>query len=567
MNPLQLTRNVRSLNRLRQIAMVLTRHGFGHVVTRLHLGRFVPVWMLRKRNRQQARQEWESTVGNRLVLVAGELGPTFIKLGQTLSSRPDLIPQSIIDDLKTLQDQVPPFDTEEAMRIISDELGGPILDAFGSIDPCPFASASIGQVYRATTMDGKPLVVKVRRPDIEETIRLDMQLSHALANSLESMMPEVRIYRPAVIVAEFEQTLMRELDYVNEASVTSRFHQAFENNAGIRIPKVFWEFSGSRVLTLQRLEGKSLGDLFQSEESLEKLDRPSVARRLAECFLKQVFEVGIFHCDPHPGNLLVDEHGSIGLIDFGQVGYITPEWMTQLVIIAYGCLRHEIDIVIDAFADIGALRSQVDRSSLSRSMQVLLDKYYGLPARRVDLSTLLNEFSEIVRRHDVTLPRDVILLIKAFGTVASITQRLDPEFDLLTVLEPRLKKTMSQRFSARELGRDTAMAGWHLLNIVRHAPRQLRDVMRRIGDGGWRLHVKHENIDRLANELDRSSNRIAFSVVIAAIIVGSSVVVAARTDETVLGFRVQTLGMLGYIIAGVLGLALTWAIYRSGRLH
>jgi ubiquinone biosynthesis protein len=241
--------------------------------------------------------------------------------------------------------------------------------------------------------------------------------------------------------------------------------------------------------------------------------------------------------------------------------------MTQLVVIVYGCLHHEIDMVIDAFADLGALRARVDRSSLHRSLQVLLDKYYGLPVRRVDLSTLLSEFSDVVRRHDVVLPRDMVLLIKAFSNVASITQRLDPEFDLLTVLEPRLKKTMSQRFSAREIGRDAAMAGWHLLNTVRHAPRQIRDVMRRIADGGWRLHIKHENIDRLANELDRSSNRISFSVVIAAIIVGSSVVVAAHTDETVLGFRVQTLGMLGYIIAGVMGLGLTWAIYRSGRLH
>jgi len=569
---------------MRHIARVLTQHGFGHAVTRLNLGRFVPVWMLRRRVAEPTVETGAALIGRRLKLVCTELGPTFIKLGQMLSTRPDLLPAEVIDQLRTLQDQVPPFDTAAAMRTIERELGRPISECFASIDEVPIASASIGQVYSARLHNEKQVVVKVRRPDINHVIELDMQLMTWLAHSLESLMPESRIYRPDAVVAEFKETIKRELDYINEASTTARFGKAFAGEDGLHIPKVYWELTGPGVLTLEALPGKNLDTLIGTDGGHEGtearrhgglpgttdaqwIDKPLIARRLADCYLKQAFEVGAFHADPHPGNILIEPPATVGLIDFGQVGVITDEWMTQLVVIVYACVNREVDVVIDALADMGAVGIDSDRRSLHRALQTLLDKYYGLPLKRFELGTLLAEFSDIVRRHDVVVPRDLIMLAKAFGTVASVTMRLDPELNLLELIKPRLKKTLSNRFSPKALSREAVLSGWHMLNILREAPSQLRRGLRRLGTGGWRLDVRHENIDRLIGELDRSSNRLAFSIVIAAIIIGSSVVVSARTDWTFLGISFQYLGIAGYLLAGLLGLGLSWAIFRSGRLH
>jgi len=501
------------------------------------------------------------------MMVCNELGPTFIKLGQMLSTRPDILPAEVVAELRSLQDDVPPFDTDEAMAVIARELGKPATQCFKSIDPQPFASASIGQVYRAIGHHDERLVVKVRRPDIEETIRLDMQLLKWLAESLESLIPETRIYHPTVIAAELEQALMRELDYVNEASSAERFGKAFFDDAGIVIPKVYWDRTSPQVLTLGAIEGEKLGTILQQETAFETIDRAMVARRLVDAYLKQVFELGIFHADPHPGNILVKAPGRIGLIDFGQVGTITDEWMTELIVIVYAGVTREVDMIIEALADMGAVKPDTDRRSLHRSLTQLLDKYYGLPLKRFDLGTLFGEFSDIIRRHDVIVPRDMVMLIKAFSTVGSVTSKLDPNLNLLELLQPRLKRAFRERLSPGAFAHGTALAGWHLLSIARRAPAQLRQVTRRLSAGGWRLDVRHENIDRVIRELDRSSNRLAFSVVIAAIIVGSSVVVSAATELTLLGVPVQYFGIVGYLIAGVLGLGLTWAIFRSGRLH
>lgn len=616
MMPFQVARNVRSLNRLRHIVQVLTGHGFGHVFTRMNLGRFVPVWMAR-RTPADAEPVPES-IGRRLAQAFTELGPTFIKLGQMLSTRPDILPDGVIQEFRKLQDHVPPFDTATAMEIVAEELGRPVAECFRSIEGQPMASASISQVFRAVSKSGEKLCVKVRRPGIEEILRTDMELLRWMAESMESFLPELRIYRPAVIVSELEQTVLRELDFVNEASVTERFYRAFNDDPGIHIPKVHWELTGKRVLTIGMLRGVNVGtvpvhsdveDLARVSKDIEEEDggpapaadfiaaavgagvEPAgtkahvaqaprlspgsagydgalLAHRLADCFLKQTFELGLFHADPHPGNILVEPPANIGLIDFGQIGSITDEWKTELVIIVYATVNREIDVVIETFADMGAVTADTDRASLHRSLRFLLDKYYGLPIKRFDLSVLLREFSEIIRKHDVILPRDFVLLIKSFSTVSAIITRLDPELNLLALLQPRLKKALGERFSARTLARETAVAGWHLLNVARQAPGQLRQVMRRVATGGWRLDVRHQNIDRLISELDRSSNRLAFSIVIAAIIVGSSVVLQAEPDLKLFGFiPVQAVGVLGYCVAGVMGLGLAWAIFRSGRLH
>lgn len=568
MNPWQITRSVRSLNRLRRIALVLTQHGFGHIVARINLSRFVPVWALPKQFAPKPVDEAGESIGRRIVQVCNELGPTFIKLGQMLSTRGDLLPGDIIQELRSLQDDVPPFDNAVARDILARELGRPVEACFASLSPEPLASGSIGQAYRAVSHGGTSLVVKVRRPDIDDVIRHDLQLLAWLAESAESLIPESRMYRPTMLVNELEQTLTRELDYINEASATARFERAFADDEGVRIPKVYWDFTSPRVLTLQALEGDNVDRaITRAESGGVHLDRALAGKRLADAFLKMVFEVGAFHADPHPGNILIEPPATVGLIDFGQVGTISDEMMTQIVVMVYAAVSREVDVVVDSLADLGALGPQTDRRNLARSLQSLLDKYYGLPVKRLQLDVLLNEFTEVVRRHDVVIPREVFMLIKSAGMASTVITRLNPDLNLLESLQVRLQRTFRERLSPKRLTREVSVWGWHLMSILRHAPGQVRDLMRNLSTGGWRMHVEHENLNRLTQELDRSSNRLAFSIVIASIIVGSSVVLSAGSQITILGIQLQTFGVIGYLVAGVLGLGLSWAIFRSGRLH
>jgi len=567
MTPLQFTRSVRSLNRLRQIAQVLTQHGFGYIVSQMNLARFVPVWMLRGRKAAKTLDEGATTIGRRLVHVFADLGPTFIKLAQLMSARPDIVPAEVADQLRTLQDDVPPFDTALAMQIIARDLERPIEQCFARIDAVPRASGSIGQVYAADSHDGVKLMVKVRRPGIEEILRLDMQLLSWLAQSLENLIPESRPYRPRMLVDELDQMLQREVDYVNEASATARFGKAFEGDVGIRIPKVYWEMSSSRVLTLEALPGTSIGSLFSGgPDGAGRIDRRLAARRIAECYLKQIFEFGSFHADPHPGNFLIEPGSVVGLVDFGQVGTVSDELLSELIILVYAGLNQEIAVVVDTLADMGAVGPEANRRGLQRALQQLLDKYHGLAIRRFNLGTLLSEFSCVIRRHDVVMPQDLAMLMKTLATASGVIARLDPELDLVELITPRIKKAVRDRLSASQLTRQAGLFAWDLLSVIRQAPGRLREAMRRM-TSGLQVHIRHENIDRLIQELDRSSNRLAFSIVIAGIIVGSSVVISAETELRLFNIKVQHFGIVGYLIAAVLGLGLTWAIVRSGRLH
>ncbi len=568
MNPLHFTRSVRGLNRLRQIATTLTQHGFGHIVARVNLTRFVPGWVLRRRGRPLTVDAGASAIGQRLAMVCSDLGPTFIKLGQLLSTRSDLVPAEALVELRKLQDDVPPFDTADAMTVIADELGKPIEACFREIDDAPFATGSIGQVYSAITLGGTEVVVKVRRPGVEQTVRHDLELLEWLATSVESLVPELRAYQPSMLIDELGQMLTRELDYINEASTTAHFAAAFADDEGIVIPKVYWEYTGARVLTLGKIHGGSVDRLLRGGKvDGNHVDRSLVARRLADSYLKQVLELGIFHADPHPGNILIASPAEVGLIDFGQVGTVTEEFISELVILIYACVKGEMDLVIDTLVDMGAVGADTNRRHLQRSLQMLLSKYYGLPIKRIDVATVLSEFVDVVRRHDVVIPREMAQLIKAVSTVATVVAQLDPEFNILEPLAPRLKRAMRERFSPQRIARATTRFGWDLVTVASKAPRQVRDLLRSLSAGNWRLHIKHENIDRLIEEMDRSSNRLSFAVVIAAIIVGSSVVVSARSELTLFGVEVHYLGIAGYLVAGVLGLWLSWAIFRGGKLH
>ena len=561
-----LPKTVKTFTRLRVIAQVLSKHGFGHFVDRLQLGRYIPS-AIRFRiapQMEEAESDPMAAIGARLVKVCEELGPTFIKLGQIASTRPDILPPQILSALERLQDDVAPFPPEQARRIFNEDIGVPVEKAFRSFTDTPFASGSIAQAHRAVTTTGQEVVVKIKRPGIEQTVQLDVYVLKWMAERAESLFPELKPYRPRMLVDEFAQSIHAELDFVNEASATSRFHEAYKDDQQIRTPGVVWDLTDSSVLTLEYLEGIHLREALNGKARL--VDRKSLARHISECFLHQYFEMGLFHADPHPGNLLISPPDRLVLFDFGLVGQIDDEMLGRLVLGIVAMVNKEIDVIVDILADFGALGPASDRSNLSRDLRTWLEKYYGLPLHRLDLKILRKELIEVVRRNDAVLPREFVTMFKSLATVSGVVMQLDPDLNLLELLQPRLSKLMRERLSPRRLARLAGISGWHIASILRDAPRLLRDVMRGIGRGQFQINIRHENLDYLASEVDRSSNRLAFSVLVASTIIGSTMLLSMAADFKVFGLPIRYLGFAGYALTFVMAAWLLVAILRSGKL-
>jgi ubiquinone biosynthesis protein len=558
---LNIPQSVRSIQRIQEITRVLARHGFGHILDRLNLGRYLPFHHVFLR---PVAEEERSTIGKRMASVCQELGPSFVKFAQMLSTRPDLLPPDIIDQLKLLQDRVAPFDAEIARQIIAEDLGASPDECLAGFDPIPFASGSIAQVHNAVDKNGEKLVMKVKRPGIDRVLHLDMHILEGLAQAAERFVPELLLFHPTLIVSEFSRTVIRELDFINEASATARFGEVFADDPTVVIPKVRWDLTGSRVLTLERIQARRITEFIDAHDG--QMERQAIARNLAEAFFRQFFELGIFHADPHPGNLLVLPPARIALVDFGSIGVVDDELSGHLAIGLVGLIKKEIDIVIDVLADMGALHDDTNRSLLRRDLAEFVNKYYGLPLKRMEVQTVFKELTSLLRRNDVNLPRDLVLLTKSFVEVSGVALQLDPELNLLEMIGPKVRQMLRDRFTAQRLIKTAGISTWHFLNVMKNLPRQVRDLMRSLSVGQWRLNVQHQNLETLANELDRSSNRLAVSVLIAAIIVGSSLVIRESATR-LFNIPLSTFGAIGFIFAGLMGTWLLFAIWRSGKMY
>ncbi|MFQ6048919.1 MAG: ABC1 kinase family protein, partial [Phycisphaerae bacterium] len=335
----------------------------------------------------------------------------------------------------------------------------------------------------------------------------------------------------------------------------------------VLVPRVRWDLTGLDVLTVQRLAGRKLEEVLACDDGA--VDRPAAAANLVRAFLKQYFELGMFHADPHPGNLLIAPPARLVMLDFGMVGQVDEEMATQLAIGLTAAVTQEVDILIDVLADLGALGPQTRRSQLRRDLRALLGKYYALPLKRLDPQGIFAALNDVIRQHDVQLPRDFVLLGKSLVTVGGVALQLDPELNLVELVRPRIRKMVAERLSPPRLLRLAGISSWHLLSIFKNAPRQLRDFLRRLGGGQMQINIRHENLDYLASELDRSSNRLAISVVIGATIVGSSMLVSMESGAQVLVLglvSLRTFGFVGYFAAFVMGAWLVYAVWRSGKL-
>jgi ubiquinone biosynthesis protein len=555
-------RQLKHLNRLRHVGSILTKHGYGWLIVRLHLDRLVP---FRKRLMRHHEEDAEApSTAARVAHMLQELGPTYVKLGQILGSRADLLPPAFIEEFRSLQDHVKPFPTTEARAAVEQELGGPITQFYSEFADEPFAAGSIAQAYKATTRDGRQVVVKVRRPGIGAILEADIDILTRLAQLAERYIPEYRLFRPVMLVEEFAQTVRREVDFIAEASNTQRFAEAFADKPNIRVPKVLWNLTTGGVLTLERIEGVPIYDI--PALTAAGCDRHRLAVGLTDCFMHQFFEMGIFHSDPHPGNLVALAPDVIGILDFGQIGRMSEEMRSKLATALIAAIHRDFDIVMDVFDDLGALPDEVDADRFKADLAALVDKYAGIPLRRLNLKHLFEELAAAARRHRAILPRDFVLLGKSLVTMGGVALDLDPDLSMVEVVKPRINALLAHKVSPGHMAHTGITTAYHMVALAEQGPRQFREILRKVMRGRLQIQFRHENLDRLITELDRSSNRIAFAMIVAATILGSAILLNARVGPSVPGTTLPLIGSLGFVFAGVLGVWLTIAILRSGRL-
>lgn len=546
-------------SRARQIAEVLGRHGLGYLVGVLGLERFVP---FHRGLLGHPRRAEPYTRPEHVRMALEELGAAWIKLGQILSTRADLLPLEYQVELAKLQDAAPPVPVEAVRQVLEAELGRPPEEVFARFDPTPLAAASIGQAHAATLPGGTEVVVKVRRPGVVEQVEQDLELLLNLAATASRRWELAEEYDLVGLAEEFAQTLRAELDYLREGRNAERFAHNVAGDPTVHIPRVFWEATTSRVLTLERIRGIKINDLAALDAA--GVDRSALAEQAAHILLEMVFEDGFFHADPHAGNFFVEPGGRIGLIDFGMVGTVDEPTQERLVELLLAVTSQDPDRLVDAFLDLGVARRRVDRAALRRDLEHLVSRYYGRPIGEITVGPLLADALAIVRRHRLHLPADLALLLKTVVMAEGLAAQLEPSFRLTTVLVPYAERLMLRQYSPLRWARRLGTAGLAAAELGVELPRQVRRLLRELERGGLQIGMRPEGFEPLIGRFERLANRLVLGMLASAFIVGLAVLMAAFHPPGTERLVGPAFG-LGFVLAALLGAYLAWTILRSGR--
>ncbi len=551
-----LPQTYRSFRRLRRIISVLVKYGFDDLIERLNLAGKNPLPFLRRHSELRGL-----TTPQRLRLVLEELGPTFIKFGQVLSTRSDLLSPEFIAELRQLQDKVPPMPRHEVVRAVESALGQPVEELFAEFNFEARAAASIAQVHEATLPSGRRVVVKLQRPYIERIIDGDIGVLIQLAQLMERH-AVAREFDPRGVVEHFRKNIKKELDFSLEGQNMDRFGANFAGSGIFRVPEVIWSHTRRRLLTLERVEGIKVTE--RERMVSEGYDPQLAAARLVEVMARQVVEHGLFHADPHPGNIFILPGNVICLLDYGLVGRVDDELVGDLVAMAAAVVHKDGDAMVRALLGIGFLEADANLRALRLDLLEMVDRYYGVPLRRIETQALFEQFMAVVRSHRVSVPSDLLLLAKALVLTQAVARDLDPEFEPLARLAPLMRELAEERLT---LGlRVRRLQGYldDVADLARELPREARFLLRKLQRNQLVVNFEHRGLERSIEEMDRASNRLSFSLIIAALIIGSSIIMQAHAGPRLLGFPL--LGVLGFLFAGFLGLWLAIAILRSGRL-
>ncbi|MGQ9584117.1 MAG: ABC1 kinase family protein [Anaerolineae bacterium] len=554
------SRRVRNLRRYREVLQVFLRHGFDNVIQQLGLTHLVS---LPRRLIHPGREELPApTMAEHLRLALEELGPTFVKLGQVLSTRPDLMPPEFIQELTKLQDQVPPFPFEEARKQVEAALGKELDCIFASFDEEPLAAASLGQVHAARLHDGAEVVVKVQRPDIEETIAIDLDILFDMAQLAEERTPLGEVYPLREMAEDFAATLRGELDYRREGRNADRFRENFRGEPTVYVPRVYWEYTTRQVLTLERLRGVRIDDLPGMEEA--GLDPRRVALHSTRLILKEVFEDGFFHADPHAGNFFVLPGEVVGAMDFGMVGRLDKETKEALLRLFIAAVQFDVVALVETLDRMGVIGSGVDREGLHRDMARLLDRFYGLPLAEMRVRPIMESVLPVAFRHRLRLPSNLWLLGKSMVMMEGLGQRLYPEMDVFAVARPYVRRSVQEMASPTAMARQAAELAQDWASLIAMVPDALPRLLKQAQRGEMQLGVRIEGLQEFMARLDRLVNRLGMAILIAALILGLSWLIPPFYPGAWKEWGVL-LPLGGFIVASFLGLWWVWATWRSGR--
>lgn len=545
----------RQLGRLRETGAVLVKHGWGHVLAKLGLAE-----LLYCRGRKTCIIP---ETPERLLQALEELGPTFIKFGQLLSTRSDLLPPDYINELSKLQDTAPTIPTKQVKAVILEQFGRPVDELFAYFDDEPLAAASLGQVHAATLIDGTQVIIKVQRPGIRDIVDNDISNLYVIARFLEGRWDRAKTYGLIDVVDEFAITIREELDYTREGRNTERLKQILSDLEYVRVPTVYWDYTTTKVLTLERINGIKITDIHRLDEA--GIDRSKIAEMLSSAFYQQIFIDGYMHADPHPGNLLVTPDQKLGIIDAGQVRQLDMSTKSGLIKLLIAYEQQETRQFAEEIVELGISRGDIDLPTLTRDLEKVLRQYYDLPASSTDLGQILMRVMNTSAKHKIRLPTGFTVVGKVLADIDGINRLLDPDWNFTESVRPYLRRAVRDQLNYREVLLDSYRALIDTKDFLFALPEHLNMLFRKAIEGTLRTELRIRGLEDLESRLDKGTNRLAFALIVSAIIIGSSIIVIAHQGPRG-AFGLPLIGITGYIIALVLGLWLLISILRSGTL-
>jgi ubiquinone biosynthesis protein len=553
-----ISRTYRHLQRYRQILGILVKYGFADLIQQIQLPQ-----ILQRGLRLFSHGLWEERMSRpeRLRRAFEEMGPTFIKLAQILSTRPDLIPLSYAQELAKLQDQVPPFPFSQVEEILAQELKAPLREHFSQFQETPLAAASIGQVHRARLRSGKEVAVKVQRPRIREMISVDLEILMHLATLIERHVGDFGIQRPTAIVEEFGRILGRELDYTIEAAHLERFAWQFQGNPSIYVPQVYREVSTEKIFTMDFVSGIKVSELAELER--RGWDRKVLAERGSNLILEQIFLHGFFHGDPHPGNIFILPDHVICFLDFGMMGTVSQSQRADFAELVLGYAQRDEGKILRALLKIVEWEEEPNRRRLERDVAEFVGIYLYRPLKELRIETMVKRLLELIHRHRLRIPSDIFLMMKALGTAEGVGSMLDPDFQLAEKMTPFLRRLQMDRLRPASILQGVWESGGEFLMLLKEIPGDIRDFLRQMKQGRIHVSFDHPEFEELSRRIHHSSNRIALALITASLFIGSGLMLQTQVGPT-LG-EIPLLGLAMLFLATVFGVGVLILTLRSQR--
>ena len=541
----------KKIKRLNQILPVFFKYGFGWILKELKLDYYL--FIGKNLFKIKKKSEFESLSNEkRFVLALQELGPTFIKLGQILSTREDIFPENWIKELETLQDHVAPVEYSKLKKIIK-----PLLDSeeFEYIDPIPIASASIAQVHKGKLKDGREVVIKIKRPGIDEIIFTDILLLFELANLIENHIPELKMFKPVKLVEEFSDTIRKELDFFREKQHMKNFRSFFENDEFLYIPEVYDKFCSEKYITMEFIDGIKINNFDELKNA--NIDFKYISEKWSEKVIEQVLVYGYFHADPHPGNIFVLKDNRIAYLDFGMIGRLTDEMKLNIANLIIGIAGKDVDLIVKTLKNMSPDFFIEDLTGFKRDLLDFIDMYYNVPLKEFNVGKVFKELFRILRKYQISIITDYVLLDKTILTLESIGRKLNPDFNLVEKAYSQVKKVLKEQKSIKRfVSKDIKKKLKNAYEFSEEIPEQILDTFRTLLSKNLVINFKHQGLEKFTSEMDRSINRLIFGLIISATLISSSFLIKISTF----------FGIIGFSFATFLGIWLLYGIFKSGRL-